>query len=108
MSPPVSPAHPAARARGRHLLGTARAVAPLVDTSSGPHTAVALAALVVRGAQGRTQESFAVSYGIEVEELQALESGEVAAAMIPGPLLVLTPIAALLTEMGGDQEGSAA
>lgn len=108
MTSPVSDRHPAARARGHHLVATARAVAPLVEAVRGPHRAVAMAALTVRGIQGRTQEAFAVAYGIEIEDLKALESGQVAAPLIPSPLLVLTPIAEVLRALEPDQEDSAA
>ena len=108
MTTPISASPPTARARGRHLVSAARAVAPLIDTIVGPHTSVALATLAVRGSQGRTPEAFALAYGIEIGELSSMESGHVPAQMIPGPLLVLTRIGDVLAQLRLAQEGSEA
>lgn len=108
MTSHVSPEHPAARARGGHLVGTARALEPLLDRGTGPNWSVALATLAVRGSQGRTRESFAAAYGVGVEVVEALENGQVPFAQIPAPLLVLTPMADVLAGIAAGQDASAA
>lgn len=96
MTSPVSSSHPAARARGAHLASTIEAIGQLVRLVGGEHRSVALAALAVRGAEGRSREAFAAAYGIGVDLVAAMELGQIPAEQIPAPLSALTPIDHLL------------
>lgn len=92
--------HPAARARGDHLVALARRV-DRAGSIVGPHRAVAVAARAVRGRQRRSVASFAAAYGTTEELVGALEGGLIAPEDVPAPLVALTGIAHLAAAVAG-------
>lgn len=93
--------HPAARARGDHLVPLARRVAATGDLA-GPHRSVAVAAQAVRGRQGRSVATFAAAYGVEDALVVALEAGWIPVDDVPAPLRVLTGMAAIASALAAD------
>lgn len=87
--------HPAGRSEGGHLAGPVHRLSLVLAPARGPHQDVASAVVAVRGAQGRSPESFMVAYGLAVDDLVALEDGRVGLGDLPAPLRVLTPVVAL-------------
>jgi hypothetical protein len=93
--------HPSARAVGGQLEAPVRrllrgpAVAAVSGAITGPHRAVAVAALAVRGGQHRTRSQFAAAYGLAEAEVAHIETGEVALEHLPAVLRVLTPLASV-------------
>lgn len=84
--------HPSARASGAHLIGPTLRISSALVAAPGPYGRLAAAALAVRGTQGRTQAAFAVAYGVDLQEVEALERGDLAPEQLPATLRVLTPI----------------
>ncbi len=94
--------HPSARARGGQLVATAARLGAAFGPVPGPHADVAAAVAAVRGAQGRTLPAFAAAYGLAPPTAAAIEDGRVAAADLPAPLLVLTPVAAVVAALAAE------
>lgn len=84
--------HPSARSSGGNLAQPARRVAEVLPNVVGPHRGVAVAAVAVRGQQGRSRAEFAWAYGVSEQQVEQVEHGEVSPASLPAPLRLLTPI----------------
>jgi hypothetical protein len=87
--------HPSARGSRADLQPLAARLAAGFRHLHLAHPEVAAAAVLARGASGRTIEGFAQGHGLAPEIVASLEAGEVPCDEVPVTLRLLTPLGAV-------------
>jgi hypothetical protein len=87
--------HPSARAQRPDLQPLATRLTAGFAHLHLEHPEVAAAAVLARGATGRTIEGFARGHGLAPEVVAAVEAGDVPGDQVPVPLRLLTPFGAV-------------